>query len=48
MNFVTFAGSDATAVLFVAALSSTGLLGTSVAAGGAAGRRRSASASQWG
>lgn len=33
MNLISFAGSDAAAVLFVAALSSTGILGTSVAAG---------------
>jgi hypothetical protein len=37
MNIVTFVGSDAAAVLFVAALSSAGILGTSVAAGAAAG-----------
>jgi hypothetical protein len=37
MNFVSFAGSDAAAVLLVAALSSAGILGTSVAAGGAGG-----------
>jgi hypothetical protein len=35
MNLISFAGSDAAAVLFVAALSSTGILGTSVAAGAA-------------
>jgi len=33
MNLISFAGSDAAAVLFTAALSSTGILGTSVAAG---------------
>jgi len=33
MNLISFAGSDAAAVLFVAAVSSTGILGTSVAAG---------------
>jgi hypothetical protein len=33
MNLVSFVGSDAAAVLFVAAVSSTGILGTSVAAG---------------
>ncbi|HVR84011.1 MAG TPA: hypothetical protein VMU54_06855 [Planctomycetota bacterium] len=33
MNLISFVGSDAAAVLFVAALSSTGILGTSVAAG---------------
>ena len=37
MNLVSFAGSDAAAVLLVAALSSAGILGTSVAAGGAGG-----------
>ncbi|MBI3856776.1 MAG: hypothetical protein HY293_13900, partial [Planctomycetes bacterium] len=37
MNLVSFAGSDAAAVLFVAALSSAGILGTSVAAGTAWG-----------
>jgi len=33
MNLISFAGSDAAAVLFVAALSSTGILGTSAAVG---------------
>lgn len=33
MNLVSFVGSDAAAVLFVAAVSSSGILGTSVAAG---------------
>ncbi len=33
MNLISFAGSDAAAVLFVAAVGSTGILGTSVAAG---------------
>jgi hypothetical protein len=33
MNLISFAGSDAAAVLLVAALSSAGILGTSVAAG---------------
>jgi len=37
MNLISFAGSDAAAVLLVAALSSAGILGTSVAAGGAGG-----------
>ena len=37
MNLISFAGSDAAAVLFVAALSSAGILGTSVAAGTAGG-----------
>jgi hypothetical protein len=37
MNIVSFVGSDAAAVLFVAALGSAGILGTSVAAGAAAG-----------
>src|SRR6185295_8975402 len=37
MNVVSLAGSDAAAVLFVAALSSAGILGSSVAAGGAGG-----------
>lgn len=37
MNMISFAGSDAAAVLLVAALSSAGVLGTSVAAGTAAG-----------
>jgi hypothetical protein len=36
MNLISFAGSDAAAVLFVAALSSTGILGTTVAAGATA------------
>lgn len=35
MNLVSFAGSDAAAVLFVSALTSTGILGSSVAAGAA-------------
>jgi hypothetical protein len=33
MNLVSFVGSDTAAILFVAAVSSTGILGTSVAAG---------------
>ena len=33
MNLISFVGSDAAAVLFVAAVSSSGILGTSVAAG---------------
>jgi len=37
MNLISFAGSDAAAVLLVAALSSAGILGTSVAAGTAGG-----------
>jgi hypothetical protein len=37
MNLVSFAGSDAAAVLLVAALTSTGILGGSVAAGTAGG-----------
>lgn len=37
MNIVSFAGSDAAAVLLVAALSSAGILGGSVAAGSAGG-----------
>ena len=37
MNLISFAGSDAAAVLLVAALSSVGILGTSVAAGTAGG-----------
>lgn len=37
MNLVSFAGSDAAAVLLVAALTSAGVLGTSVAAGSAGG-----------
>ncbi|MBV8878592.1 MAG: hypothetical protein JO332_01385 [Planctomycetaceae bacterium] len=37
MNLISFAGSDAAAVLLVAALSSAGVLGTSVAAGTAGG-----------
>lgn len=37
MNLVSFAGSDAAAVLLVAALTSAGVLGTSVAAGTAGG-----------
>lgn len=37
MNLISFAGSDAAAVLFVAALSSAGILGTSAAAGTAGG-----------
>src|SRR5207248_3112323 len=37
MNLISFAGSDAAAVLLVAALSSAGVLGTSVAAGSAGG-----------
>ncbi len=37
MNLVSFAGSDAAAVLLVAALTSTGILGGSVAAGAASG-----------
>jgi hypothetical protein len=37
MNLISFAGSDAAAVLLVAALSSAGILGTSVVAGSAAG-----------
>jgi hypothetical protein len=37
MNLVSFAGSDAAAVLLVAALGSAGILGGSVAAGGAGG-----------
>jgi hypothetical protein len=37
MNLVSFAGSDAAAVLLVAALSSAGVIGTSVAAGSAGG-----------
>jgi len=37
MNLVSFAGSDAAAVLFAAALSSSGILGGSAAAGAASG-----------
>jgi hypothetical protein len=37
MNLISFAGSDAAAVLFVAAAGSTGILGTSVAAGATGG-----------
>jgi hypothetical protein len=37
MNLISFAGSDAAAVLFVAALSSAGVFGSSVAAGTAGG-----------
>jgi hypothetical protein len=37
MNIVSFVGSDAAAVLLVAALSSAGILGSSVAAGSAGG-----------
>jgi len=37
MNLVSFAGSDAAAVLLVAAMSSAGILGSSVAAGSAGG-----------
>lgn len=37
MNLISFAGSDAAAVLLVAALSSAGILGTSAAAGAAGG-----------
>ena len=37
MNLVSFAGSDAAAVLLVAALSSAGILGSSAAIGGAGG-----------